>query len=79
VTGGVLLLLSFVHLVGVEQISAPLGDAFGMWGMSYWNMGVDAASWIAFVLPAISYSWLLIATLRTRRAVLPTAIEMART
>jgi hypothetical protein len=69
VTGGVLVLLSFVHLVGVEQIWAPLGDVFGMWGMSYWDMGVDAVSWMAFVLLAASYSWLLVATLRTRRAV----------
>ena len=73
VTGGVLLLLSFVHLVGVARIWAPLGDVFGMWGMSYWEMRVDAVSWIAFVLLAVSYSWLLIATLRIRRAVMSTA------
>jgi hypothetical protein len=73
VTGGVLLLLSFVHLVGVEQIWAPLGDVFGMWGVSYWDMGVDAMSWIAFVLLAVSFSWLLVATLRTRRAVIASA------
>ena len=72
VTGGVLVLLSFIHLVGVAHIWAPLGDVFGMWGMSYWDMGVDAVSWIAFVLLAVSYSWLLIATLRIRRAVMAT-------
>jgi hypothetical protein len=70
VTGGVLLLLSFVHLVGVEKVWEPLGDVFGMWGASYWDMRVDALSWIAFVLLAASYLWLLGATLRTRRAVI---------
>jgi len=78
VTGGVLLLLSFVHLVGVAQIWAPLGDVFGMWGMSYWDMRVDGVSWIAFVLLAVSYSWLLIATLRIRRAVMATASGPSR-
>jgi hypothetical protein len=79
VTGGVLLLLSFVHLIGVEQIWEPLGDVFGMWGVSYWDMGVDAVSWIAFVLLAVSYSWLLVATVRTRRAVMAAAaIGMTR-
>jgi len=63
VTGGVLLLLSFVHLVGVEH----------MWGASYWKMGVDTVSWIAFVLLAVSYAWLLIATLTIRRAVMAAA------
>jgi hypothetical protein len=73
VTGGVLLILGIVHLVGVAWIWAPLGDMFGMWGMSYWDMRVDGVSWIAFVLLAVSYSWLLIATLRIRRAVVATA------
>jgi hypothetical protein len=76
VTGGVLLLLSFVHLVGVEQIWEPLGDVFGMWGASYWRMGVDAVSWIAFVLLTVSYLWLLGVTLRARRAVTATAVGM---
>jgi len=73
VTGGVLLLLSFVHLVGVEHIWEPLGALFGMWGASYWKMGVDTVSWIAFVLLAVSYAWLLIATLTIRRAVMAAA------
>jgi hypothetical protein len=68
VTGGVLVLLSVVHLVGVEQLWAPLGDVFGMWGMSYWQMHVDAISWAAFALLALSYAGLLVATLRIRRA-----------
>ena len=67
VTGGVLVLLSVVHLVGVGQIWAPLGEVFGMWGMSYWQMHVDAVSWAAFVLLAASYAGLLMATLRVRR------------
>ena len=78
VTGRVLLLLSFVHLVGVARIWAPLGDVFGMWGMSYWEMRVDAVSWIAFVLLAVSYSWLLIATLRIRGAGMAAATRPSR-
>jgi hypothetical protein len=78
VTGGVLLLLSFVHLVGVEHIWEPLGAVFGMWGVSYWKMGVDAVSWIAFVLLAVSYSWLFIATLAIRRAVMAAASGLSR-
>ena len=68
------MLLSFVHLVGVEQIWAPLGDMFGMWGVSYFRMGVDTMSWIAFALLAVSCLWLLGATLRARRAVKASAI-----
>lgn len=67
VIGGVLVLLSFVHLAGVQQVWAPLGDVFGMWGMSYWQMNVDAISWAAFVLLAVSYAGLLAATLKLRR------------
>lgn len=66
VSGGVLVLLSVVHLVGVEQIWRPLGAVFGMWGMSYWDMQVDAVSWAAFALLTVSYLALLGATLRVR-------------
>ena len=72
VTGGVLVSLSFVHLIGVERIWKPLGDVFGMWGTSYWDMGVDGVSWVAFVGLAVTYSWLLVATIRIRRAVTAT-------
>jgi hypothetical protein len=78
VTGRVLLLLSFVHLVGVVHIWRPLGDVFGMWGASYWDIRVDAVTWIAFVLLAVSYSWLLIATLRIRGAGMAAATRPSR-
>lgn len=76
VTSGVLTLLSFVHLVGVQQVWAPLGDVFGMWGMSYWQMNVDTISWAAFAFLTVSYAWLLIATLRLRRRLASGAAAM---
>jgi hypothetical protein len=68
VLAGVLLLLGFVHLVGLDTVSPTLASVFGMWGMSYPAMGVDTVSWAAFILLAIAYIWLLVITMRIRRA-----------
>jgi hypothetical protein len=77
VTGGVLVLLSVVHFIGVEQIWGPLGVVFGMWGMSYFQMNADALTWASFGFLAVGYLTLLFLTLRVRRTLIRQASSTA--